>query len=707
MSILTLLGKSCQNEPTLAHFGTFKSYVDIVGWCFPVNIGSFWHCQKLRCHCWVMFSCERWLILALLKVILTLLGDVFRMFSCERWLILALSKVMLTLLGDVFLWTLAHFGIVGWCFPNVFLWTLAHFGTFKSYVDIVGWCFLVKVGSFWRFQKLCWHCWVMFSCEHWLITLARSKVMLTLLGDVFLWTLAHFGTVKSYVDIVGWCFPNVFLWTLAHFGTFKSYVDIVGWCFLVNVGSFWHFQKLCWHCWVMFSCEHWLILALSKVTLSLLGDVFLWTLAHFGTFKSYIDIVGWCFPNVFLWTLAHFGTFKSYVDIVGWCFPVNVGSFWHCWVMFSEWFSCERWLILALSKVMLTLLGDVSLWTLAHFGTFKSYVDIVGWCFPVNIGSFWHCQKLRWHCWVMFFLWTLAHFGTFKSYIDIVGWCFPNVFLWTLAHFGTFKSYVDIVGWCFPVNVGSFWHCQKLCWHCWVMFSCERWLILALSKVMLTLLGDVFRMFSCERWLILALSKVMLTLLGDVFLWTLAHFGTVKSYVDTVGWCFPNVFLPKWATFTLAHFGTFKSYVDIVGWCFLVNVGSFWHFQKLCWHCWVMFSCEHWLILALSKVTLTLLGDVFLWTLAHFGTFKSYIDIVGWCFPNVFLWTLAHFGTFKSYVDIVGWCFPNVFLWTLAHFGTVKSYVDIVGWCFPVNVGSFWHFQKLCWHCWVMFSQQC
>ena len=159
-------------------------------------------------------------------------------------------------------------------------------------------------------------------------------------------------------------------------------------------------------------------------------------------------------------------------------------------------FSCEHWLILALSKVTLTLLGDVFLWTLAHFGTFKSYIDIVGWCFPVNVGSFWHFQKLCWHCWVMF-------------------------------------------SECFLVNVGSFWHFQKLCWHCWVMFS--------------------------E--------------------------------------------------------------------CFLVNVGSFWHFQKLCWHCWVMFSCERWLILALSKVMLTLLGDVFLWTLAHVGTFKSYVDIVGWCFP--------------------------------------------------------------------------
>ena len=326
----------------------------------------------------------------------------------------------------------------------------------------------------------------MFSCERWLI-LARSKVMLTLLGDVFLWTLAHFGTFKSYVDIVGWCFPNVFLWTLAHFGTVKSYVDIVGWCFpnvflwtLAHFGTFKSYVDIVGWCF---------------------PNVFLWTLAHFGTFKSYVDIVGWCFPNVFLWTLAHFGTFKSYVDIVGWCFPVNVGSFWHCWVMFSEcfpvnvgsfwhfqklcwhcWvmFPCERWLILALSKVMLTLLGDVFLWTLAHFGTVKSYVDIVGWCFPVNVGSFWHFQKLCWHCWVMF-------------------------------------------SECFPVNVGSFWHFQKLCWHCWVMFP-------------------------CERWLILALSKVMLTLLGDVFLWTLAHFGTVKSYVDIVGWCFP------------------------------VNVGSFWHF---------------------------------------------------------------------------------------------------------------------------------
>ena len=127
------------------------------------------------------------------------------------------------------------------------------------------------------------------------------------------------------------------------------------------------------------------------------------------------------------------------------------------------------WLILALSKVMLTLLGDVFLWTLAHFGTFKSYVDIVGWCFPVNVGSFWHCQKLCWHCWVMF-------------------------------------------SECFPVNVGSFWHFEKLYWHCWVMFS----------------------------------------------------------------ECFPV---------NVGSFWHFQSYIDIVGWCFLVNVGLILHFQKLCWHC--------------------------------------------------------------------------------------------------------------------------
>ena len=105
-------------------------------------------------------------------------------------------------------------------------------------------------------------CWVITSCESWLKMSQRSQVMLTLLGDVFLWTFTHFGNVNSnfwhccqnvfrtfsqwkhsenilalwttsYITLlkVPKCFPNVFTVKTfgKHFGTFNNVnINIVG-----------------------------------------------------------------------------------------------------------------------------------------------------------------------------------------------------------------------------------------------------------------------------------------------------------------------------------------------------------------------------------------------------------------------------------------------------------------------------------------------